>query len=125
LLTGIFQIDYTRSFGKHNLSAMVNYQSQVRKSNWTDAKKKGYPTTLAPQLDLGGTLVSAGGSAEEWGSASYIGRFTYDYDNKYLFQYSANYNGSLSYNPDKRWGYFQAFSLGWVMSDEVWFKNWI
>ena len=37
LLTGIFQIDYTRSFGKHNLSAMVNYQSQVRKSNWTDA----------------------------------------------------------------------------------------
>ena len=123
LLTGIFQIDYTRSFGKHNLSAMVNYQSQVRKSNWTDAKKKGYPTTLAPQLDLGGTLVSAGGSAEEWGSASYIGRFTYDYDNKYLFQYSANYNGSLSYSPDKRWGYFQAFSLGWVMSDEVWFKN--
>ena len=94
MLTGIFQIDYTRSFGKHNLSAMVNYQSQVRKSNWTDAKKKGYPTTLAPQLDLGGTLVSAGGSAEEWGSASYIGRFTYDYDNKYLFQYSANYNGS-------------------------------
>ena len=68
-------------------------------------------------------LVSAGGSAEEWGSASYIGRFTYDYDNKYLFQYSANYNGSLSYSPDKRWGYFQAFSLGWVMSDEVWFKN--
>ena len=40
LLTGIFQIDYTRSFGKHNLSAMVNYQSQVRKSNWTDARKK-------------------------------------------------------------------------------------
>ncbi len=29
----------------------------------------------------------------------------------------------LSYSPDKRWGYFQAFSLGWVMSDEVWFKN--
>ena len=37
-------------------------------------------------------------------------RFTYDYDNKYLFQYSANYNGSLSYSPDKRWGYFQAVS---------------
>jgi len=123
LLTGIFQIDYARSFGKHNVSAMVNYQSQVRKSSWTDVKKKGYPTTLAPQINLGATLVSGGGSAEEWGSASYIGRFTYDYDNKYLLQYSANYNGSLSYSPDKRWGYFQAVSLGWVMSDEVWFKN--
>ncbi len=50
LLIGIFQIDYTRSFGKHNSSAMVNYQSQVRKSNWTDAKKKGYPTTLLRSL---------------------------------------------------------------------------
>ncbi|EJW99564.1 TonB-dependent receptor plug domain protein [gut metagenome] len=125
LLTGIFQVDYARSFGKHNMSAMVNYQSQVRKSSWTDVKKKGYPTTLAPQIDLGGTLVSGGGNASEWGSASIIGRFTYDYDNKYLFQYSANYNGSLSYSPDKRWGYFQAVSLGWVLSDEAWFKEFV
>ena len=125
LLTGIFQVDYARSFGKHNMSAMMNYQSQVRKSSWTDVKKKGYPTTLAPQIDLGGTLVSGGGSAEEWGSASIIGRFTYDYDNKYLFQYSANYNGSLSYSPDNRWGYFQAVSLGWVLSDETWFKEFV
>lgn len=123
LLTGIFQIDYSRSFGKHNISAMANYQSQTRKSDWSDAKRKGYPTTLAPQLDLGATMVSSGGSAEEWGSASFIGRFTYDYDNKYLFQYSGNYNGSLSYSPDKRWGYFQAVSLGWVMTEESWFKN--
>ena len=123
LLTGIFQLDYTRSFGKHNVSAMVNYQSQVEKSNWSSLKKKGYPTTLAPQIDLGATMVSNGGSAEEWGSASYIGRFTYDYDNKYMFQYSANYNGSLSYSPEKRWGYFQAFSLGWAISEETWFKN--
>lgn len=123
LLTGIFQVDYSRKFGKHNVAAMVNYQSQVRKSNWSHVQKKGYPTTLAPQIDLGAELVSGGGNASEWGSASYIGRFTYDYDNKYIFQYSANYNGSLSYSPDKRWGYFQAFSLGWVVSDESWFQK--
>jgi len=123
LLTGIFQLDYARSIGKHNFSAMLNYQSQTRKENWTSTKMKGYPTTLVPQISNGATWVSSGGSASEWGSASYIGRFTYDYDNKYLFQYSANYNGSLSYSPDKRWGYFQAVSLGWVMSEESWFKN--
>lgn len=123
LLTGIYQVDYSRSFGKHNVAAMVNYQSQVRKTNWTSAKKKGYPSTLAPQLDLGASMVDSKGSATEWGSASYIGRFTYDYANKYLFQYSANYNGSLSYSPGKRWGYFQAVSLGWVLSEENWFKN--
>ena len=123
LLTGIFQIDYTKSIGKHNFNVMANYQSQIRKTNWSEAKRKGYQTTLAPQTSLGATMESAGGNATEWGSASYIGRLTYDYANKYMFQYSANYNGSLSYSPEKRWGYFHAVSLGWVMSDEEWFKE--
>lgn len=123
LLTGIFQLDYSKSIGKHNFAVMANYQSQIRKTNWLCETKKGYATTLVPQIGNGSTWVSSEGSATEWGSASYIGRLTYDYDNKYLFQYSANYNGSLSYSPDKRWGYFHAISLGWVMSEEEWFKN--
>lgn len=123
LTTGIFQLDYNRSFGKHNVTAMVNYQSQKRYENWTSARRRGYPTTLAPQVDLGAEMTGSNGNATEWGSASYIGRFTYDYDDKYLFQYSANYNGSLSYSPEKRWGYFQAFSLGWVATEEEWFRE--
>ena len=123
LLTGIFQLDYSKSIDKHNFSVMANYQSQIRKTNDTSARRTGYATTLTPQVGLGATVSDASGSATEWGSASYIGRLTYDYDNKYLFQYSANYNGSLSYSPDKRWGYFHAISLGWVMSDEEWFKE--
>ena len=123
LLTGLFQVDYSKSIGKHNFSVMANYQSQIRKTNDTSAKRYGYATTLTPQVGMGATVQSASGSATEWGSASYIGRLTYDYDNKYMLQYSANYNGSLSYSPDKRWGYFHAISLGWVMSDEEWFKD--
>ena len=123
LLTGIFQVDYSKQIGKHSFSAMANYQSQIRKTNDTQAKRYGYATTLTPQVSLGATVQGATGSATEWGSASYIGRLTYSYDDKYMLQYSANYNGSLSYSPDKRWGYFHAISLGWVMSDEEWFKD--
>ena len=123
LVTGIFQLDYSKSIGKHNFNVMANYQSQIRNENWLKETKKGYATTLVPQIGNGATYSSSEGSAVEWGSASYIGRLTYDYDNKYMFQYSANYNGSLSYSPNKRWGYFHAISLGWVMSDENWFKE--
>ena len=123
LLTGIFQVDYSKSIGKHNFNVMANYQSQIRKTNWLRETKKGYATTLVPQISNGATYNGSEGSATEWGSASYIGRLTYDYDNKYMLQYSANYNGSLSYSPEKRWGYFHAISLGWVMSDEEWFKE--
>lgn len=123
LLTGIYQLDYSRSFGKHNINAMANYQSQIRSTNWTSAAKKGYPTTLTTEIDLGAEMTSVSGNSTDWGSASYIGRLTYDYANKYLFQYSANYNGSLSYSPEKRWGYFHAVSLGWVMTEESWFRD--
>ncbi|WP_455672544.1 SusC/RagA family TonB-linked outer membrane protein [Phocaeicola sp.] len=125
LLTGIFQVDYSHSFGKHNLAAMANYQSQIRRTNNTNAKAYGYPTTLTPQISLGTSIDTGGtgGNATDWGSASWIGRVTYDYDGKYMFQYSANYNASLSYSPSKRWGLFQAASAGWLVSEEEWFKN--
>ncbi len=132
LLTGIFQVDYARSFGKHNVAAMVNYQSQTRRTNESWSRAKGFGTTLAPQLNMGSEIVTGrdnegrpytGGNAGEWGTMGYVGRVSYDYANKYLFQYSANYNASLSYSPSKRWGYFQAVSAGWVITEESWFKN--
>lgn len=123
LTTGIFQLDYTKTIGKHNFAVMAGYQSQIRHSNWSSQTKKGFATTLAPQEDIGATMVSSGGSASDWGSASWIGRFTYDYANKYMFQYTLNYNGSLNYSPGKRWGLFHAFSLGWNMAEESWFKK--
>ena len=125
LTTGIFQLDYSKSIGKHTFSAMANYQSQIRRTNWSSQTKKGFSTTLAPQEDIGATMVSSGGSASEWGSASWIGRLTYDYANKYMIQYSLNYNGSLNYSPSKRWGLFQAVSLGWNMAEEIWFKRFV
>lgn len=124
LTTGIYQIDYNNSFkGKHNVSAMATYQSQVRETNFNFGKKRGYPTTFVPQVGAGAKMDGVGGGQSLWGSSSLIGRVTYDYENKYLFSYSANYNASLSYSPDKRWGLFQAVSAGWVLSEENFLKN--
>lgn len=123
LTTGIFQVDYNRQFGKHTVYGMVNYQSQVRSTNFTETAAKGYPTTFVPQIGAGTIFDKKDGGESKWGSASYIGRISYDYDGKYLLQYNANANGSLSYSPEKRWGFFQAVSAGWVLSEEVFFKE--
>lgn len=123
LTTGIFQLDYNRTFGKHTIYGMLNYQSQVRHTNATSVVAKGYPTTFVPQISQGAEYVSKSGGESKWGSASYIGRISYDYAGKYLLQYNANYNGSLSYSPDKRWGFFQSVSAGWVASEEAFFKE--
>lgn len=123
LTTGIFQVDYNRQFGKHSFYGMVNYQSQVRSTNSTSVSAKGYPTTFVPQISAGTIFHEKKGDESKWGSSSYIGRLSYDYGGKYLLQYNANANGSLSYSPDKRWGLFQAVSAGWVASEEIFFKE--
>lgn len=123
LTTGILQADYVRSFGKHSLSAMVNYTSQKRRTNSTMAKAKGYPTIYSPQIEKGATMTEIGGGEGLWGSSSWVGRLTYDYASKYLFQLSLNYNGSLCYHPDKRWGFFYAASAGWMLTEEDFIKD--
>ena len=123
LTTGIVQADYVRSFGKHNLSAMLNYTSQKRRTNSTMAKKYGYPAIYNTQIEGGSTMDSMNGNEGLWGSASLVGRVTYDYDSKYMLQLSANYNGSLCYHPDKRWGFFYAASAGWMLTEETFIKD--
>lgn len=123
LTTGIFQVDYSRSFGKHNLTGMLNYTSQKRRTNSTMARKYGYPAIYNTQIDGGAVKDDMSGNEGLWGSASWVGRVTYDYDSKYMMQLSANYNGSLCYHPDKRWGFFYAASAGWMLTEETFIKD--
>lgn len=91
-------IDYNRSFGNHNFTAMVLYNQQ----------KKFDPDFqyLIPK-----------------GYQGLVGRVTYDYKSRYLVEYNAGYNGTENFAPGKRFGYFPAYSLGWVVSEESFFPE--
>ena len=52
-----------------------------------------------------------------------VGRATYDYDKKYLFEFNVGYTGSERFAPGNRFGLFPSAAIGWVISDEDFFKN--
>ncbi len=61
-------------------------------------------------------------------SQGLTGRFSYYYDKKYLAEFNFGYNGSENFAPGKRYGFFPAGSLGWVISNEPFMestKNWL
>ena len=93
------RIDYNRKFGKHAVSGLFLY-NQTRDY---------YP------------------SKYDWlprGYVGWVGRATYGYDDKYLVDVSAGYNGSENFAPGKtRYGFFPSISLGWVISEENWMKS--
>lgn len=89
---------YDRTFGDHKVGGLLLY-------NMT---KQYYPkaNTDIPKGYLG-----------------LVGRATYAYKDRYLFDFNAGYNGSENFAPGKRYGFFPAASIGWVVSEEKFMKH--
>lgn len=51
------------------------------------------------------------------------GRLNYTFDSRYIAELSFGYNGTENFAPGKRYGFFPAASLGWVISNEEFLKN--
>ena len=87
--------NYARSFGNHNVSALAlfNRQQQDRGTDF-------------PYYNEG-----------------LVGRLTYDFSRKYLLELNVGYTGSERFAPDNRFGFFPSAALGWVVSDEEFFRN--
>ena len=123
-VTTQFFANYNKSFGQHDLSAMIGYEDYYAFWENLSASRDQYELTNFPYLDLGPeTLRDNGGNAEEYAYRSFFGRVTYNYANRYLLQVNFRRDGSSRFAPDSRWANFPSFSAGWVMSEEAFVKN--
>src|SRR5581483_6585315 len=122
-----FFLNYDRSFGNHNISAIV---SGEREHNTYDYKFMNYVSPV-PGVYNGTSATSlgtfdpttSGTSRAETGTLSYLGRVSYNYKSKYLFQFLFRADANSKFAPANYWGFFPTVSAGWVMSDEDWFRN--
>lgn len=119
-----FHIDYARSFGKHNLGLLMLYTQKEYEGDYFDASRENYASVVVDQMFAGDDESQKnGGSGSEAGSMGCVGRFTYDYDSRYILQLSGRYDGSDRFEDGERWGLFPSVSLGWVVSDEFFMKS--
>ena len=54
---------------------------------------------------------------------SWVGRATYNYKLKYMFEFNGAYNGSENWAPGLKFGFFPSVAMGWTISEEPFFKN--
>ncbi|AYB30013.1 SusC/RagA family TonB-linked outer membrane protein [Chryseolinea soli] len=126
-LTNYYIIDNTLSYKKtidqHNFSALVG--SVIQKYRWENNKieKTGYSSASVPTTNAGSTITEATNDKSEKSNASFIGRVTYDYAGRYLLTANFRADGSSSFGPNKRFGYFPSVSVGWRISEESFFQG--
>ncbi len=89
------QLNYARSFGKHDITAMTLY-------NQNDYR---YQANLAERYQ------------------GLVGRATYGYDDRYLAEVNFGFNGSENFMRGKRFGFFPSLSVGWRLSNEAFMKS--
>lgn len=119
------QINYEREFGKHSVSALFFFERRKSYDDTMTGYKTGYYADFPIDLSMG--LVNQSpyttGSHSYTGSAGFAGRISYAYDKKYLLEVTMRADGSYKFAPKNRWGYFPSVAVGWVMSEEAFFKQ--
>ncbi|WP_240619247.1 SusC/RagA family TonB-linked outer membrane protein [Chitinophaga costaii] len=94
-------LNYNRTFGKHTVSGLGLFYSSDR----SNALANDFITSI-PERYLG-----------------YAGKGTYGYDDRYFVEFNFGYNGSELFAPQNRYGFFPAGGIGWVVSNEKFFKS--
>lgn len=70
------------------------------------------------------TDVKFGGSPQgDWSMASFFGRASYNYNEKYMAQFTLRADGSSNFMRGHRWGYFPSASVGWVVTNEKFMES--
>lgn len=116
---------YIAKTGNHNFDILggVEMYQDTFDNNWL--RKEGFlietPDYMYPGAGTGEAYN--GGSSTRYSLLSYFGKFSYDYDQKYLFSATLRYDGSSRFGKNNRFGTFPAFSAGWKISKENFFKN--
>lgn len=123
-LTTNLSANYNKSFGDHNLNALLLFErtGETRRdfsANGNDLLSAGTPFLFANNPDY---ATVSGGGAEE-GRSGIVGRLNYDYAGKYLLELSFRQDKSSFFPEESRTGFFPGISAGWVLSKEDFLKN--
>ncbi len=94
------KIDYARTFGKHDVTAMFVYHMKEKKLNIASTEND-----ILPYREQG-----------------FAGRVTYNFDKRYFAECDLGYNGSENFAKGHRWGFFPSVAVGYMISNEAFFE---
>lgn len=96
------QIEYSRTFGKHDVNALFVYHQKEK----VDNQPANDEYKVLPYREQG-----------------LAGRFTYGYDSRYLMEFNFGYNGSENFISGRRFGFFPSIAGAWVVSGEPFWEG--
>uniref|UniRef100_UPI003217677B TonB-dependent receptor n=1 Tax=uncultured Draconibacterium sp. TaxID=1573823 RepID=UPI003217677B len=113
---------YEKNIGRHYVKGLIGYERDKRYNKWMYGSKMDLitPEVVAIRAALGTTTLDD--KISHWATEGVFGRLNYNFDGKYLFEFSARYDGSSRFESGSRWGFFPSASVGYNIAKENFWK---
>ncbi len=111
-------LTYTKQIGKHNATAMVAQDMFESSWEYQSIYNTNLPSNAIHNPALGDGTPQITNGFGSMSNVSFLGRFTYNYDNKYMLSYIYRRDGSSNFGPENRWAGFNSVAGSWRFTEE-------
>lgn len=128
ILMGNIQLSYNKDLNeKHHIDALALVEGQKYHYTGFSAGARGFETDYFGynNLKAGGTVKYGDVTSfqNENRLASFMGRFNYMYDNRFIATVNLRADGSSKLGMNNKWGFFPSASAAWVLNEEAFLKD--
>ena len=122
-------LTYDKRFASiHHLTAMIGQEYSQSGYTYLFGSRTGFPSNLATDLTLGdGTTATNNNTSSTSALLSQFGRLFYSLKDMYMLTATLRHDGSSTFGPSHRWGWFPSAAFAWRLSEYKFIKdiNWM
>ena len=108
---------------KHYVKFLAGYNFEQSTFERLAAQRNGIIFEDANDLNLAlGQAITTAGGYEQWAILGGFSRINYSFNDRYLLEVNARYDGSSKFPSNQRFGFFPSVSAGWRINQESFWK---
>lgn len=115
--------NYNKSYlNKHNLNILIGYQQEENKYESVQVGRKNVIANYLNSFNVAvGDIIGLANPINSWATMGAFGRVSYNFNEKYLFEFNSRYDGSSKFPKDHRFGFFPSVSVGYnIYKENFW-----
>lgn len=118
-------LTYDKTFGNHKIKVMGGITFETESHHTLSGFGNNLPSNHPDLRYLNAAVQGylAGGTDENWGLLSYLGRVNYSFKEKYFITSNFRADGSSKFPTENQWAFFPSLSAGWLISEEPFIKD--
>src|SRR5690606_36813944 len=114
---------YQNKLNAHFFKIMTGVQSELSRDESVSVKRNQLITDNVPFVTTATGISETDGSKSNWATLGVFGRLNYNFDERFLFEFSSRYDGTSRFQKGRRWGFFPSVSVGYNIAREAFWNN--